>query len=93
MEQFIAPGGPGVRLDTYMHAGGRISPRYDSLIAKLIVHRETRGEAIETMRRALGEFRIGPIRTTIPLHLRIMQNRTFQSGRFDTGFLDRDLAQ
>src|SRR5690606_18341370 len=71
IETFIPPGGPGVRLDTHAHAGYRIPPNYDSMIGKLIIHRPTRAEAIATMRRALGEFRIGPFATTIPLQLQI----------------------
>ena len=89
IETFIPPGGPGVRLDTHAHAGYRIPPNYDSMIGKLIVHRPTRPEAIETMRRALAEFRVGPIATTIPLQLQIMDNGEFREGRVDTGFVER----
>jgi acetyl-CoA carboxylase biotin carboxylase subunit len=91
IETFIAPGGPGVRLDTHAHAGYRIPPNYDSMIGKLIVHRPTRTEAIATMRRALSEFRVGPNATTIPLQLQIMDNREFNEGRVDTGFVERVL--
>ena len=91
IETFLPPGGPGVRLDTHAHAGYRIPPNYDSMIGKLIVHRPTRAEAIATMRRALSEFRIGPIATTIPLQLQIMDNHEFQQGRVDTGFVERVL--
>ena len=91
IETFIPPGGPGVRLDTHAHAGYRIPPNYDSMIGKLIVHRPTRAEAIATMRRALTEFRIGPLATTIPLQLQIMDNREFNEGRVDTGFVERVL--
>src|SRR6266567_5657799 len=89
IEQWRAPGGPGVRLDTHVYAGYRIPPNYDSMIAKLIVHRPTRAEAIAVMRRALGEFHIAPVKTTIPLHLQIMDNQHFQSGDVDTGFIER----
>ena len=85
------PGGPGVRLDTHVYAGYRIPPNYDSMIGKLIVHRATRTEAIAAMKRALGEFHIAPIKTTIPLHLQIMDNRNFISGKVDTGFIERVL--
>ncbi|HYO08368.1 MAG TPA: acetyl-CoA carboxylase biotin carboxylase subunit [Tepidisphaeraceae bacterium] len=85
------PGGPGVRLDTHAYAGYRIPPNYDSMIGKLIVHRPTRGEAIAAMKRAIGEFNIAPIKTTIPLHLQIMDNHEFQSGDVDTGFVERVL--
>ncbi|MCC6239345.1 MAG: acetyl-CoA carboxylase biotin carboxylase subunit [Phycisphaerales bacterium] len=83
------PGGPGVRLDSHAYAGYRIPPNYDSMIGKLIVHRPTRAEAIATMKRALQEFHIAPIKTTIPLHLQIMDNQYFQSGDVDTGFVER----
>src|ERR1041385_7630312 len=80
IEEFRAPGGPGVRLDSHAYAGYRIPPNYDSMIGKLIVHRQTRTEAIATMRRALSEFHIAPIKTTIPLHLQIMDNQSFIRG-------------
>jgi acetyl-CoA carboxylase biotin carboxylase subunit len=83
------PGGPGVRLDSHAYAGYRIPPNYDSMIGKLIVHRPTRAQAIATMRRALSEFHLAPIKTTIPLHLRIMDEQHFQSGDVDTGFIER----
>src|SRR5215212_2554894 len=91
IEQFRAPGGPGVRLDSHAYAGYRIPPNYDSMIGKLIVHRPTRAEAIAAMKRALGEFHIAPIKTTIPLHLQIMDNPNFLSGDVDTGFVERTL--
>jgi acetyl-CoA carboxylase biotin carboxylase subunit len=85
------PGGPGVRLDTHAYAGYRIPPNYDSMIGKLIVHRKTRAEAISAMKRALNEFHIAPIKTTIPLHLQIMDNEYFKNGDVDTGFVERVL--
>jgi acetyl-CoA carboxylase biotin carboxylase subunit len=91
IEEYIAPGGPGVRLDSHAYAGYRIPPNYDSMIGKLLVHKKTREEAIATMKRALGEFHIAPIKTTIPLHLQIMDNKNFQSGDVDTGFVERSL--
>ena len=91
IEEFRPPGGPGVRLDTHAYAGYRIPPNYDSLIGKLIVHRPTRAEAIATMRRALGEFHIAPIKTTIPLHLQIMDNQAFINGDIDTGYVERTM--
>ena len=78
-----------MRLDSHAYAGYRIPPNYDSMIGKLIVHRPTRAEAISVMRRALSEFHISPIKTTIPLHLQIMDNQHFQSGEVDTGFIER----
>jgi acetyl-CoA carboxylase biotin carboxylase subunit len=89
IEDFRPPGGPGVRLDTHAYSGYRIPPNYDSMIGKLIVHRRTRAEAIAVMKRALGEFFIAPTRTTIPLHLQIMDNQYFQAGEVDTGFVER----
>jgi len=89
--EFRAPGGPGVRLDSHAYAGYRIPPNYDSMIGKLIVHRPTRAEAIATMKRALSEFHISPIKTTIPLHLQIMDNDHFRKGDVDTGFVERTL--
>lgn len=93
IEELRLPGGPGVRLDTHVYAGYRIPPNYDSMIGKLIVHRPTRIEAIAAMRRALSEFHIAPIKTTIPLQLRIMDNQSFQNGDVDTGFVERVLLQ
>jgi acetyl-CoA carboxylase biotin carboxylase subunit len=89
--EFRTPGGPGVRLDSHAYAGYRIPPNYDSMIGKLIVHRRTREQAISAMKRALSEFHIAPIKTTIPLHLRIMDDQHFQSGDVDTGFVERVL--
>jgi acetyl-CoA carboxylase biotin carboxylase subunit len=89
--EWRAAGGPGVRLDSHAYAGYRIPPNYDSMIGKLIVHRPTRADAIATMKRALSEFHIAPIKTTIPLHLQIMENHDFQSGEVDTGFVERVL--
>ena len=91
IESLRLPGGPGVRLDTHVYAGYRIPSNYDSMIGKLIVHRPTRAEAIATMRRALTEFHVSPIKTTIPLQLQIMENPSFLSGDVDTGFIERVL--
>ena len=91
IEVFRPPGGPGVRLDTHVYSGYRIPPNYDSMIAKLIVRRRTRHEAIAAMKCALSEFHIAPIKTTIPLHLQIMDNQNFRTGQVDTGFVERVL--
>ena len=91
--EWRAPGGPGVRIDSHAYAGYRIPPNYDSMIGKLIVHRKTRAEAIAAMKRALSEFHIAPTKTTIPLHLQIMDNEFFRSGDVDTGFVERVLLQ
>lgn len=90
--RFRPPGGFGVRLDTHVHEGYRISPKYDSMIAKLLVHRATREEAIACMRRCLDEFDVAPTKTTIGLHRQIFQMDAFVNGEFDTGFLERTLA-
>jgi acetyl-CoA carboxylase biotin carboxylase subunit len=87
--EFRGPGGPGVRWDSHAYAGYRIPPNYDSMIGKLIIHRKTRAEAIAAMKRALSEFHIAPTKTTIPLHLQIMDNPNFISGDVDTGFVER----
>ena len=91
IQELRVPGGPGIRWDSHVYAGYRIPPNYDSMIGKLIVHRPTRPEAIATMKRALSEFHVSPIKTTIPLHLRIMDDQHFQSGDVDTGFVERVL--
>jgi acetyl-CoA carboxylase biotin carboxylase subunit len=91
IEELRLPGGPGVRIDSHAYAGYRIPPNYDSMIGKLIVHRDTRTEAIAAMKRALHEFHIAPTKTTIPLHLRIMDDQHFVSGDVDTGFVERVL--
>ena len=83
------PGGPGVRVDTAAHADCRISPYYDSMVAKLIVHGKTREEAISRMRRCLEVMVIQGIKTTIPLHQRIMADPAFRRGDLSTRFLER----
>jgi len=84
----IMPTGPGVRLDTGVYSGFSISPYYDSLIAKLIVSGESRGEALLRMRRALEEFKIIGIRTNIPFHQRMMYSTSFMAGQYDTRFVE-----
>ncbi len=91
IQELRVPGGPGIRWDSHVYAGYRIPPNYDSMIGKLIVHRPTRALAIATMKRALQEFHIAPIKTTIPLQLRIMEDQHFGSGDVDTGFVERVL--
>ncbi len=91
INELRVPGGLGVRLDSHVYAGYYIPPNYDSMIGKLIVHRPTRTEAIATMKRALSEFHIAPIRTTIPLQLQILDNPAFLAGNVDTGFIERVL--
>jgi acetyl-CoA carboxylase biotin carboxylase subunit len=90
IEYLHKPGGNGVRVDTHVYAGYTIPSNYDSMIAKLIVFAQTREEAIIKMERALGEFVIeGPgVKTTIPLHIKLMQNDDFKKGNFTTAFMN-----
>jgi len=88
--RYIPPGGPGVRVDTHVHQGWTVSTSYDSMIAKLIVHRQTRADAIATMKRALREFVIEPIKTTIPACLDILSHNLFVKNKIDTGFVERN---
>ncbi|OLB99973.1 MAG: acetyl-CoA carboxylase biotin carboxylase subunit [Nitrospirae bacterium 13_1_40CM_62_7] len=90
--RFRPPGGFGVRVDSAMESQSTVVPNYDSLIAKLITHGQSREEAMARMRRALDEFVIEGIKTTIPLHVRIFNDAEFQKGRISTGFLERLLA-
>jgi len=85
------PGGPNVRTDTFVYQGSKITPYYDSLIAKLIVHGKTRDEAIAIMRRALSEFIVEGIETTIPFHLDVLKNRKFKEGEYNTGFISDEM--
>src|SRR4051812_8714385 len=87
------PGGPGVRLDSHVVTGYRVPPNYDSLLAKLLVHQPTRSEALATMRRALAEFVVEGVATTIPLHRTIFSHSSFIAGQVDTTFVERYLQQ
>jgi acetyl-CoA carboxylase biotin carboxylase subunit len=86
---FEPPGGPGVRVDSHAVTGYVVPPNYDSMIGKLIVHADDRTQCIDRMARALAEFRVEPIRTTIPLHQRLMQNADFRRGGVDIHYLER----
>jgi len=86
---YHAPGGLGVRVDSALYAGYRVPPTYDSLIAKLIVHGRNRNECMMRLRRALGEFVIDGIETTIPLHLALLSNQDFANGEYDVKWLER----
>ncbi len=87
---FHPPGGHNVRLDTHAYAGYRIPPHYDSMIAKLIVSAPTRKDAINKMRRALSEFVVEGVKTTIPYHLQLMDDPNFQAGKFNTHYLENE---
>ena len=89
---FHAPGGLGVRVDSALYAGCVVPPYYDSMVAKLIVHAPTRADAIGRLRRALGEFAISGIQTTIPLHQRIVEDPSFQAGDYTIHWLERFVA-
>ncbi|MDD6288995.1 MAG: acetyl-CoA carboxylase biotin carboxylase subunit [Eggerthellales bacterium] len=89
---FDAPAGPGVRVESYVRAGSRISPYYDSLVAKLIVHGQDREEALQRAERALDEFRIEGIATTIPFHKRVLQNEMFRQGNVTTDFIETQMG-
>jgi acetyl-CoA carboxylase biotin carboxylase subunit len=82
------PGGHGVRVDSHIYAGYSIPPFYDSMIAKVIVSAQTREECILKMKRALQEFYIDGVKTTIPLHLQLLDNEDFKNGNFTTAFMD-----
>ena len=88
VEEFHAPGGNGVRMDSHIYAGYNIPPHYDSLIGKLIVHADDRTTAINRMQRALEEIILEGPKTTIPFHQAIMRDETFQQGDFNTGFIE-----
>ncbi|MBZ5750627.1 MULTISPECIES: acetyl-CoA carboxylase biotin carboxylase subunit [Metabacillus] len=88
VEAYLPPGGFGVRVDSAVYSGCTISPYYDSMVAKVITHGESREEAIDRMKRALSEFLITGVNTTIPFHMKLLNHDTFISGEFNTKFLD-----
>lgn len=93
IDLYYAPGGRGVRIDSHAYAGYPIPPNYDSMIAKLIVHASTRDQAISRMSRALGEYMITGVKTTIPFQQEIMRHKDFIAGKYDTGFVEKMLAE
>jgi acetyl-CoA carboxylase biotin carboxylase subunit len=90
---FSVPGGPGVRIDTYAHSDCTVSPYYDSLIAKIITHGRDRTEALARMRRTLEMTVVDGIKTSIPLHLRVLSDPDFIAGKFDTSFMERYMPE
>jgi acetyl-CoA carboxylase biotin carboxylase subunit len=90
---FSVPGGPGVRVETFAHSDCLVSPHYDSMIAKIIVHGRDRQEAVARMRRTLEMTVIEGIKTTIPLHLRILSDPDFLAGKVNTSFMEQLLAR
>ena len=91
--RFQPPAGPGVRVESYLEQGAKISPFYDSLVAKLVVWGYTREEAVARGRRALQEFAIEGIKTTIPFHLRVLENATFNRGDACTDFIETEMGE
>ncbi len=85
---FVPPGGPGIRVDTHVYSGYEVKPHYDSMIAKLIVHQPTRQEALACLRRALGEFIVEGIHTTIPFYRDLIQHSGYVSGEFHVRFVE-----
>ncbi|WP_251231779.1 acetyl-CoA carboxylase biotin carboxylase subunit [Adlercreutzia aquisgranensis] len=90
--RFEPPAGPGVRVESYVRSGSRISPHYDSLVAKLIVHGQDREEALARARRALDEFVIEGIKTTIPFHRQVLDNEVFKAGDARTDFIETQMG-
>jgi acetyl-CoA carboxylase biotin carboxylase subunit len=90
--QYIVPGGPGVRVDSSVYANYTITPYYDSMLAKVIVWGKDRPEAIQRMKRALNEYVIENIPTTIPFHLMVLDNAFFQRGEVYTNFIQRRIS-
>ncbi len=91
VEAFVAPGGLGVRWDSHVYQGYEIPSTYDSLVGKLVVHRRSRSEAIATAMRALNEFVIYPVKTTIPLCKEVLTHERFVRGQWDTTFIEREM--
>jgi acetyl-CoA carboxylase biotin carboxylase subunit len=92
IEEWMLPGGPGIRVDTHVYAGYNLPVYYDSMLAKLIVWAPTREMAVERSRRALAEFKVKGVKTTIDAHQLIVESPDFQAGKTDTGFMERLLA-
>ena len=89
IERLSVPGGSGVRFDSHVHTGYVVSPYYDSMIGKLLVHQPTRAEAIRAMLKALDELRIEGIHTTVPRLVEILRHSAFAAGTVDTKFIER----
>jgi len=89
VDEYFAPGGPGVRVDAALYPGCTVPPYYDAMVGKLIVHGNTRDQALARMRRALEEYVVGGIKTNLPLHRRIMNNDSFINGHYDVHSLER----
>lgn len=92
VSKFRLPAGPGIRVETFVEEGSKISPYYDSLLAKVIVHGQDRAEAIARAKRALDEFEIEGVATTIPFHKRVLENECFVAGAATTDFLETQMG-
>jgi acetyl-CoA carboxylase, biotin carboxylase subunit len=92
IERYNAPGGPGIRIDSHAHAGYSVLPYYDSMIGKMMAYGRNRGEAISVLQRALDEFVIEPIKTTVPIHREILKSPLFRRGQIYTDFVPRLLG-
>ena len=90
--EFVPPGGPGIRVDTHVYQGYRVPPFYDSLLAKVIAHGRDRTESVARMRRALGEFTLSGIASSIPFHLKVLSDPVFLKGQADTTYVDKAAA-
>jgi len=91
VKRYHAPGGPGIRVDSHLHAGYRVPPYYDSLLAKVVSWGRDRGEAIDRMRRALNEMEVDGVTTTIPFHLGLLHHEDFIAGEVHTRFVETRL--
>ena len=89
---YYAPGGRGVRIDSHAYTGYTVPPYYDSMIGKIITVGATRKSAIDRMRRALDEYYVMGIKTTVPFHAAIMRSGDFREGKYDTGFVERVMS-
>jgi acetyl-CoA carboxylase biotin carboxylase subunit len=89
---FITPEAPGVRTDSFIYSGYRVTPYYDSMLAKLIVHAENRAQCIEKSKMALKDFILEGVKTTIPFHLAMLENIAFVNSDFDINFVDKLFA-
>jgi acetyl-CoA carboxylase biotin carboxylase subunit len=91
IELYLPPGGIGVRIDSHVYPGYKVPPNYDSLLGKLIVWGKDREEAIIRAKRAMDEFVIDGVKTTIPFHQSVMENDSFKNSDFDTSFVDKNI--
>jgi acetyl-CoA carboxylase biotin carboxylase subunit len=92
VETWAPPGGPGIRMDSHVRGGYRVPPNYDSMVGKLIVHAPDRATCIQRSLGALKEFKVGPIKTTIPLHMRLLREPQFVNATHDIKYVERLLA-